>query len=164
MYAVPDRNPLKSLRRRGRVLLTSVFALMLAGCGEGYFAVGSDGYYYSGSFDYRYDVRYDNCRSVVYPAVVVEFFAVEDRRRLAVFADGDIAGRDRIERLRIDREAGSGLVYSLAGAFDRAGIFDVSVTARRPGDAASQTFIYENIRVDADECGPVTVFLSAVLN
>lgn len=154
----------KSMQRLWRALPAAAMTLMLAGCGEGYFAVGSDGFYYEGGYDYRYDVRYDNCRSVVYPAVVVEFFAAEDGGRLAVIADGDIVGGNRVERLRVDRNAGGGLVYSLAGGFDRAGIFDVSVTARRVGDTATQTFRYDNIRVDADRCGPVTVFLNATVN
>ncbi len=155
------RKPVQRLRR---ALLAGALVSMAAGCGEGYFAVSSDGFYYEGGYDYRYGARYDNCRNVVYPAVVVEFFAAEDGGRLAVLADGDIVGGNRVETLRVDRQAGNGLVYSLAGGFDRAGIFDVRVTARRVGDVATQTFRYDNIRVDADRCGPVTVFLNATVN
>lgn len=153
-----------SLSRLASRVSLVIGALLLAACGDGYFAVGSDGFYYEGSIDYRSEHRHNNCRSVVYPAVVVQFFAVEDGRRLAVAANGELEGRDGISVLRTDRSAGSGLVYSLAGGFDRAGTFDVFVSARRVGDGVSQSFVYNNVRVDSDDCGPIPVFLDATLN
>lgn len=149
--------------RLGRLIGAGLIALGLAACGEGYVAIGSDGFYYEGGYDYRYDYRHSNCGRYVYPAVVVEFFAREDGRRLAVDATGEIDGRGGISVMRTDRSAGGGLVYSLAGGFGRVGLFDVSVSARRPGDNLSQNFIYRDVRVGEDRCGPITVFLDATL-
>jgi len=141
-------------------------ATVLAACGEGYIAVGSDGFYYEGGYyyDYRYEYRRDNCRNYEYPAVIVEFFAAEDGDRIAVDADGELIGRGGVERLRPERRTASGLATSLLGGYDRVGIFDVVVSARRPGDRSDQTFTFRDVRVDADSCGTITEFLSAVVD
>ena len=141
-------------------------AAVLTACGEGYFAVGSDGFYYEGGYyyDYRYEYRRDNCRAYEYPAVIVEFFAAEDGGRIAVDAEGDLISSRGTERLRPERRTASGLVTSLLGGYDRIGVFDVVVSARRPGDRVDQTFTFRDVVVSEDRCGTVTEFLRATID
>ncbi len=154
---------MQRLTKRITILLAAV---VLAACSEGYFAVGSDGFYYEGGYyyDYRYEYRRDNCRAYEYPAVIVEFFAAEDGGRIAVDAEGDLIGRGGTERLRPERRTASGLATSLLGGYDRVGVFDVVVSARRPGDRADQTFTFRDVVVSEDSCGTITEFLSAVVD
>ncbi|MGH1360485.1 MAG: hypothetical protein ACRBC3_17135 [Burkholderiaceae bacterium] len=150
--------------RVSRVLAVAIMGLLLSACGEGYFAIGSDGFYYEGGYDYHHDSRDANCGRYAYPAVVVEFFAAEDGLRLGVDAEGEVDGRGGVSVMRPYLRANDGLLYSLAGGFDRVGLFDVFVSARRPGDTVSQTFVYRDVRVREDRCGPITVFLDATLD
>lgn len=154
---------MQRLTKRITMLLA---AAVLAACGEGYVAVGSDGFYYEGGYDYdyRYDNRRDNCLNYEYPAVIVEFFAAEDGGRIALDAQGELIGRGRVEQLRPERRTDSGLAFSLLGGFDRAGVFDVVVSARRAGDRADQTFTFRDVIVSEDRCGPVTEFLRVVVD
>jgi len=143
-----------------------LMAAVLAACGEGYVAVGSDGFYYDGGYhyDYRYDNRRDNCRAYEYPAVIVEFFAAEDGDRIAVDAQGDLIGRGAVEQMRPERRTASGLATSLLGGYDRVGVFDVVVNARRAGDRADQIFEFRDIRVSEDSCGTITEFLRVIVD
>src|SRR5690606_24099645 len=94
------------------------------------------------------------------PGVVVEFFARDDGRQVAVAASGTLRDGPFVEQMKPagHRFAGAGRSYALAGGYRRQGIYDVRVET-----AAGEVLTWSRVRVAGDRCGPFTVVLQAEL-
>ncbi|MGE0314523.1 MAG: hypothetical protein AB7P21_23150 [Lautropia sp.] len=140
----------RARRTATRVLLAKLLGLtaLLAGCGPGH-------YYYSDGF-YLYDGY--SCPRNVQPAIIVEFVARGDGRRVAVGASGVLADRGYTEQMVAwDRQAAiDGRTDSLAGAFGRPGVYDVRVRTQ-----FDEVHEWDRVVVYGDNCGPLTVVLTA---
>lgn len=114
----------------------------------------------SGCGDVRISYGDTHCPRDPPPAVVVEFVARGDGRPVAVGATGVLTDGPVVEQMFATntRYAGLGRTYALAGAYDRAGIYDVRVET-----AFGEILNWTRIKVSSDRCGPFTVVLQAPL-
>lgn len=122
----------------------------LAGCGPGYVYVG---------FTYR-----DGCDESL-PAVVVEFVERRSGERVAVRAVGEMF--DGVQVLPLGPHVlarRSDYVFSLAGGYDRVGVFDVTGSFIFTAGGLERPFRFDGVRVSGDSCGPLTRYLSVVVD
>jgi hypothetical protein len=108
------------------------------------------------------DQRNIACPAIAEAAVVVQFVEVSGGAPAFVIASGTLTDGAYTEKM-VGGTTANQLVSSLAGGFDRPGIYNVAVTAARTSTSPEQPFTFTNVEVTrkASGCGLNTKTLTA---